>query len=131
MPWESQVKNLSVVLDSKFSFRPHIKYVRNKATCAMSRLYPLICKRSKVSLRNKLTLYKTCIRPIMTYACVVFAHTKIDLLQRVQNKFLRMPIRMPDCQDQSRSAISLFEKKPVASFVNEHSPAKQVNPEEN
>ena len=26
----------------------------------------------------------------MTYACVVFAHNMIDLLQRIQNKFLRM-----------------------------------------
>ena len=60
-------------------------YVRNKATYVMSRLYPLICKRNKISLRNKLTLYKTYIRFIMTYACVVFAHTKIDLLQRDQN----------------------------------------------
>ena len=95
IPWESKVKYLGVVLDSKLSFRPHITYVRNKATYVMNRLYPLICKRSKMSLRNKLTLYKTCIRPVMTYACVVFSHTKIDLLQRVQNKFLRMASGCP------------------------------------
>ena len=66
----------------------------------MSRLYPLICKRSKMSLRNKLTLYKTCIRPIMTYACdalllLLVVHTKINLFQRVQNKFFRMASGCP------------------------------------
>ena len=63
----------------------------------MSRLYPLICKLSKMSLRNKLILYKICIRLIMTYACVVLlllrvVHTKIDLFQ---NKFLRMASGCP------------------------------------
>ena len=65
IPWESHVKYLDVVLDSKLSFRPHITYVRNKSTYVMSRLFPLICKRSKMLLRKKLTLYKTCNRPIM------------------------------------------------------------------
>ena len=50
----------------------------------MSRLYTLFIKRSKMSVWNKLTLYKTCIRPIMIYACIVFAHTKIDFLKEGQ-----------------------------------------------
>ena len=65
-----QVKYLGIVGDSKLSFQPHITDVRNRATCVMSRLYPFICKWSKMSLRNKLAF------PIMTYAWVVLAHTK-------------------------------------------------------
>ncbi|GBP82767.1 hypothetical protein EVAR_94925_1 [Eumeta japonica] len=33
----------------------------------------MIGKKSKMSLRNKCTLYKVCIRPVMTYAAPVFA----------------------------------------------------------
>ena len=36
--WESKVKYLGIVLDLKLFFRPHITYVKNKATYVMSRL---------------------------------------------------------------------------------------------
>ncbi|GBP08468.1 Probable RNA-directed DNA polymerase from transposon X-element [Eumeta japonica] len=45
------------------------------------------------SRRNKRTLYKMCIRTVMTYACPVFAHAApkalYRLLQVIQNKFCR------------------------------------------
>ncbi|GBP00166.1 hypothetical protein EVAR_62495_1 [Eumeta japonica] len=34
----------------------------------------MIGRKSKMSLLNKRTLYTMCIRPVMTYACPVFAH---------------------------------------------------------
>ena len=50
-----------------------------------------------MSLRNKLTPYKTCITHVLTYACVAFAHTKLDPLQKVQNKFLLIASGCPWC----------------------------------
>ncbi|GBP01301.1 Probable RNA-directed DNA polymerase from transposon X-element [Eumeta japonica] len=52
----------------------------------------MIGRKSKMSLLNKRTLYMMCIRPVMTYACPVFAHaapTALQDLQVIQNKFCR------------------------------------------
>nr|AAQ09230.1 reverse transcriptase-like [Antheraea mylitta] len=58
----------------------------------LGRLHPLLCHKSKMSLRHKLILYKTCIRPVITYSCPVFAHMSKDnfhKLQVFQNRVLR------------------------------------------
>lgn len=92
IPWKSQVKYLGVILDRGLSFAPHIKAVRNRAAFILGRLYYLIGKQSKMSLRHKTTIYKACVRPIMTYASVAFAHaanSHLLRLQTVQNRFLR------------------------------------------
>ncbi|GBP64429.1 Probable RNA-directed DNA polymerase from transposon BS [Eumeta japonica] len=55
-------------------------------------------RKSKMSLRNKRTIYSTCIRPIITYASPVFAHVQSDALydlQIVQNKFCRRAADAP------------------------------------
>ncbi|GBP05413.1 Probable RNA-directed DNA polymerase from transposon X-element [Eumeta japonica] len=52
----------------------------------------MLGRKSKLSRRNKRTLYKMCIRTVMTYACPVFAHAAPKALYRlqvVQNKFCR------------------------------------------
>ncbi|GBP55242.1 GDP-fucose protein O-fucosyltransferase 2 [Eumeta japonica] len=58
----------------------------------MSPLSGTIDRKSKISLRNKRTLYTMCIKPVMTYACPIFAHadpTALQDLQVIQNKFCR------------------------------------------
>ncbi|KAI8427039.1 hypothetical protein MSG28_014680 [Choristoneura fumiferana] len=96
IPWTKKVKYLGVTLDSRMTFRPHIKLVRDRAAFIMGRLYPMLNKSSKLSFRNKLTIYKTCIRPVFSYASVVFAHaasqTSLHSLQVIQNRFLRRAI---------------------------------------
>jgi hypothetical protein len=98
IPWEKTVKYLGVTLDPRLSFGPHIKIVRDRAAFVLGRLHSLIRKSSKMSLRNKVTLYKTCIRPIMTYASPVFAHaamTHLRKLQVLQNRFMRRATGAP------------------------------------
>lgn len=98
IPWANEVKYLGVTLDRKLTFRSHIRRVRNRALFVLGRLGPMINKFSKMSLRNKLTLYKTCVRPIMSYASVAFAHvpmTSLKPLQVIQNRFLRRATGAP------------------------------------
>ena len=64
----------------------------------MSILYPLLKKHNNVNLHSKLTLYRSYIRPVLTYACPVFdnaAKTHIKRLQVIQNKCLRMALNSP------------------------------------
>lgn len=91
IPWAQEAKYLGVTLDSKMTFSKHVTKVRNRAAFVLGRLNPMIGN-ARMSLRNKLTLYKLCVRPIMTYAGVVFSHiapSHINRLQVIQNRFLK------------------------------------------
>ena len=56
-------------------------------------LFPLLARDSTLSIPNKLTLYKLCIRPILTYAAPVWSNTSscnYHRLQISQSKCLRV-----------------------------------------
>lgn len=61
-------------------------------------LYSLLCGSSKLNLRNKVTIFKTVIRPIMTYAAPAWSmvsNNQLPRIQRMQNKVLRSVTRAP------------------------------------
>ena len=61
-------------------------------------LYPLISANSKISLSNKLLLYKQIVRPIITYGSIVWitaARAHLQRLQVIQIKYLRMSTNAP------------------------------------
>ncbi|GBP89032.1 Probable RNA-directed DNA polymerase from transposon BS [Eumeta japonica] len=92
IPWQRSYKYLGVTLDRNLLFREHIARVRKTALFYTARLGAMLGRKSKLSRRNKRTIYKMCIRTVMTYASPVFAHaapTALDRLQVIQNKFCR------------------------------------------
>ena len=92
------MKYLGVYLDSKLCWNVHLDYVVKKVNGCIASLYPLLCRKSKLNIRNKLTIYLTIIRPVMTYASVSWAYSSdkhINILQVVQNKILRMITNSP------------------------------------
>lgn len=92
--WSQEpIKYLGVLLDKQLTFKEHHDYVLDKTNAAIKILYPLINRRSKLNVKNKLLLYKVALRPIMTYAApVIYSCAKIHTqkLQVTQNKILRM-----------------------------------------
>lgn len=89
---KKEVKYLGVILDTKLTYTKHIKNVKTKTYGAWRKIYSLTNPKSKLSLNNKLKIYKTLIRPIMLYAAPVWSNTNktnIKTLQIIQNKFLR------------------------------------------
>lgn len=98
LEWKENVKYLGVILDSKLTFKDNVNYNVAKAGKAVAMLYPLLKKHSGVSQLSKTTLYRSYIRPIMTYACPVFmncAKTHKRKIQVFQNKCLRMVLNAP------------------------------------
>jgi len=84
---------LGLVLDSKLLFTKHLHTVTCKATGGFLQLFPLLARDSTLSIPNKLTLYKLCIRPILTYAAPVWSNTSsynYRRLQISQSKCLRV-----------------------------------------
>lgn len=95
--WEPTAKYLGVVLDKKLTMKQHIEYVTSRAEKAIKILYPLLNRRSKLSVENKLLLFKLVLRPTYTYACPVFeemAQTHYKKLQILQNKILKMALNL-------------------------------------
>ena len=61
---KTMVKYLGVNLESKLTYKIHIKTVLRKTYSVMKQLYPLMAKGSALSSYNKLLIYKMILRPI-------------------------------------------------------------------
>ena len=71
------------------NWTPHYEILRGKALRTLTVVRPLV--RSSLSIKEKLLLYKTYIRSVMTYAAPVWAFipkTKMERLQAVENRAL-------------------------------------------
>jgi hypothetical protein len=96
--WKDPIKYLGVELDSKLSFKNHIENSLRKGNKTIATLYCIFKKNSKTSFSSKLNLYKSYIRPLLTYACPIFTNcpkTHFRKLQIFQNKCLRMVLNAP------------------------------------
>lgn len=96
--WSDVVSYLGLIMDSKMLFRQHIDERVTKSTILLKRLYPIINRRSKASLTNKLAVYKMIISPMLEHASSIWrgcARTHLQKLQVVQNNFLRMILNRP------------------------------------
>jgi len=94
LKWSNSVKYLGVTIDSKLSFTAHIKSALHKASGAKFTLFPLINKFSPLSLKTKLYLYNTYIKPILLYASPAWSQnltkTSWTKLEAFQSKTLRL-----------------------------------------
>ncbi|GAB0086348.1 hypothetical protein DMENIID0001_003970 [Sergentomyia squamirostris] len=64
----------------------------------MRRMYWFMGRKSKLSLANKLLLYKTVITPVWTYGIQLWgsaAASTVDILERFQNRMLRTIVDAP------------------------------------
>ncbi|ENN74747.1 hypothetical protein YQE_08685, partial [Dendroctonus ponderosae] len=94
----NNIRYLGVVLDTRLTWRQHMTTAINKAKASTAMLHPLLNRRSQMSVRNKLLLIKSVIRPAMTYPSTVWgyaAKTYLRQLQATENKLLRMAIDAP------------------------------------
>jgi len=61
-------------------------------------MYWIIGRKSKLSLGNKLLIYKTTLKPIWTYDIPLWgtaSNSNVEMLQRFQNKILRSIVNAP------------------------------------
>lgn len=96
--FDKQLKYLGVILDAKLNFGNHIANIKTKATNCVRAVYPLICKSSKLNTANKLTIFKTIIRPILMYAAPVWMNAAVSHLkhlQIIQNKSIKIIYNLP------------------------------------
>lgn len=93
----NEVKYLGLTLDKKLNYNSHIENTKSKAIKCMYSLYSML-KSTRLNLRNKNILYKSVIRPIITYASPIWSGAPkrfIKQLQVVQNRCLKLIHNLP------------------------------------
>ena len=91
--WVDTIRYLWVNLDKRLTWSPHIEQVSSRTAQRMGLLGPLLKRRSDLSIRKGVLLYKQLIRPLMDYACPAWrsdARTHLRGLQVLQSKCLRL-----------------------------------------
>lgn len=96
--WYDSVKYLGVIMDRSLTWRQNTEDIVKKAKTRRALLYPMLGRQSQLNLRNKLTLIRTLIRPLLTYASVAWgyqAKTYLKKIQAVENVALRCAVDAP------------------------------------
>ena len=91
-------KYLGIHLDRKLTWQKHIFTKRRQVGLQLHRMYWIIGRKSKLSLENKLLIYKTILKPIWTNGIPLWgtaSNSKVEILQRFQNKVLRSIVNAP------------------------------------
>ncbi|GFW41787.1 RNA-directed DNA polymerase from mobile element jockey [Trichonephila clavipes] len=98
VPWVHVAKYLGLFLDAKLTFAHHIEQTRKKVQAVHAVLKRLISHRSKLAIRHKVLLYKSIIRPVMSYGSHIWGSAGMCHLKKLHtltNSFLRQIVNAP------------------------------------
>lgn len=121
LEWAAHVRYLGITLDKKLTFARHIENTIERVNKYIRVFYSLINRRSSLSEKNKIILFKVIFQAIILYGCPVWincAHTHIKKLQISQNKVLKMILNKPFYFSTER-LHSLAMTLPVRTIANE------------
>jgi hypothetical protein len=98
MQWVESARYLWVTLDTQFTWSANVNLLWKKAAQRLGVLGPLLNRRSGLSVRNGVLLYKQLIRPVMDYAWPIWrsaARSHVRELQVLQSKCLHTATNAP------------------------------------
>ena len=93
-----QVKFLGITFDSQLNFKKHFEDILDRCNTRYHRLRLLVNKNWGPSPATLIQIYKQCVRPIFEYGSISTITTSdniISKIQRFQNKFIRLALRLP------------------------------------
>ena len=93
-----QVKFLGITFDSQLNFKKHFEDILDRCNTRYYRLRLLANKKWGPSPSTLIQIYKQCVRPIFEYGALSTISTSdniISKIQRLQNKFIRLALRLP------------------------------------
>ena len=92
------MKFLGITFDSKFTFKKHFEGILGCCNTRYHKIRLLTNKKWGPSPSTILQIYKQCVRPIFEYgslSTMTTLDTIINEIQRLQNKFIRLALRLP------------------------------------
>ena len=94
IPQADEAKYLGVHLDRRLTWKKHIIIKRKQKSQMLRKMYWLLSRKLKLSIKNKILLYKECIiKPVWIYRLQLWgaaANSNIEIVQRYQSKILRI-----------------------------------------
>jgi hypothetical protein len=81
---ETAARYLGVTLDTQQISSAHVNQVGKKAAQRLGVLGPLLKRRSGLSIRNGVLLYKQLLRPMMDYACPIWRSAARSHVRKLQ-----------------------------------------------
>ena len=97
-PAETLFNAVPKFFDSKFTFKKHFEDILGRCNARYHRIRLLGSKKWGPSPSTILQIYKQCVRPIFEYgslSTITTSDTIISEIQRLQNKFIRLALRLP------------------------------------
>lgn len=134
IPQVENVKYLGIYLDRRLTWKKHIWTKRLQLNLKLNTLYWLLGQRSKLSLENKLLIYKAILKPIWTYGIQLWgtaSKSNIDILERFQSKTLRIITNAPKyvTNDMLHTDLQLLTvKKEIKNFSEKYQSRLGVHP---
>ena len=93
-----QVKFLGITFDFQLNFKKHFEEILDRCNTRYHRLRLLVNKKWGPSPATIIQIYKQCARPIFEYGSLSTTTASdhiISKIQRLQNKFIRLALRLP------------------------------------
>ena len=93
-----QMNFLGIIFDSKLTFQKHFEDILERCNNRYYRLRLLVNKKWGPSPATILQIYKQFVRPIFEYgslSTITVLDNIISKIQRLQNKFIRLALRLP------------------------------------
>lgn len=98
IPERDKVRYLGLHLDRKLTWKHHILTKRTQLQIKYKKMYWLLGRKSKLSIQNKILLYKMVLKPVWTYGIELWGCAKpsnLNIIQRFQSKSLRNILDAP------------------------------------
>ena len=98
IPQKQTVKYLGLHLDAKLTWKQHLAKKKQQINIKTLELQWLLGRNSRLSIDNKLLIYKTIIKPIWTYGLELWGcstKSNVAIIQRSQSKILRQIVNAP------------------------------------
>lgn len=98
IPQCDEVRYLGIYLDRRLTWKKHIFTKRKALGIQLRKLHWLMDRKSKLSMTNKLLLYKCLLKPMWSYGAELWgtaANSNLEIIQRFQSKTLRMIVNAP------------------------------------
>jgi hypothetical protein len=136
LPQTEEVKYLGMHLDRRLTWHKHIFTERKQLGIALTKMHWLLGRKSKLSINNKLLIYKNILKPIWAYGIQLWgtaSMSNIEILERFQSKALRMitdaPWYVPNMVIRKDLQIST-DKHEISRYSYNYSKRLSVHPNE-
>lgn len=134
LPSAECAKYLGIHLDRRLTWRQHIFTKRKQLGIQLTKMYWLLGKHSKLTLQNKMLIYKAILKPIWLYGIQLWgtaAKSNTAIIQRFQSKTLRAITNAPwyvtnDCLHRDLNIATVTEE--IQRFDSNYAARLQLHP---